>query len=649
MSNMNVTRMDTDSSLDYPNPYAGGWIGFQVLLSVSIVFSGSSFILMQFHPRFKFTLQSRILKFLCGQDFIWSSLCLSQCIINDESGVFYGGSAFCRWQSIYMFFFILMNGFTLCVMAYSTDRRTVLADKGLSDGQLPQSRHYHRWLQSSRSILFIHLLGWTVAASLSLLTNIATADAVLEPSQTFCFVSFRERANCILFFTPFILFAIFLIHRYRRIFNFVVATHRSRLQYTPSRDRPSTLNSPFHLSVRSMPMIPMTPMIPPLSPSVKVKNYSPTHASGHIHILPHTHIHMPIPRQGRLATIYSNSIDSKMRPIPAVPLSPVSPSVARPMFLVPPLSLIPSIPLTTLSPLASPLPCSSDRLNNTAREAATLLQRNIARRMVIFVMSYVLCSFPAALISLCQFISPTLWLSKDPVFYLIAAHLIHANAILNPFLCLTRPMRKELWTVMCFWRWQPHKRLKISAFAPVPVPTVPLMKNSKVQQLPIQDNNLPRISPRPLVSSKSSTFFVLQCMFCCIPLPISYRKKSREPPSSDDGLEAHGRGGPSPPGPLERPRAQSVDTGLVHFHHPRMTLEEVDLPVNQQEEDMIQIIQEEVNVNQEDQIRGISPRTRPHPQKLQHLQSKFLERLRQNQLHTNLNNAKHHRASLPAN
>src|SRR5581483_4974712 len=135
--------MNSTDILQIPNPYAGGWNAFEVLLSLSVVFSGTTFLFTQFRSDLSKNFHARLIKYLSGQEALWSILCLVQCAFNSYYGYFYGGNVACQLQSIYMLFFILMNGFTLCIMAYSTERRVQLTQRGIRIENLPNIPEFH--------------------------------------------------------------------------------------------------------------------------------------------------------------------------------------------------------------------------------------------------------------------------------------------------------------------------------------------------------------------------------------------------------------------------------------------------------------------------------------------------------------------------
>src|SRR5438552_207030 len=89
-SNTTINTIDGDVS-SYSNPYFVGWTTFQILLSISFLCSFLTFCLTQFHHRIKTTFYSRLMKYLTGQDSVWTLICLVQCSINSHQGVFYGG------------------------------------------------------------------------------------------------------------------------------------------------------------------------------------------------------------------------------------------------------------------------------------------------------------------------------------------------------------------------------------------------------------------------------------------------------------------------------------------------------------------------------------------------------------------------------
>ena len=170
---MNSTDAQDDA---LTNPYAWGWTSFEVILSLATVSSGLTFVLTQFqHHDPQHLSHCRLIKYLTSQECVWSMICLIQCALNIHHGAFFGGMDACQFQSMYMMFFILMNGFTLCIMAYSSERRIVLTELGVRMESLSRHVHYHSWLQSSRSVFLAHLAAWILSAALSGATTYGVA------------------------------------------------------------------------------------------------------------------------------------------------------------------------------------------------------------------------------------------------------------------------------------------------------------------------------------------------------------------------------------------------------------------------------------------------------------------------------------------
>ena len=125
MSSSNITAIGVNENVYY---YSAGWVGFQILLGISIVFCSLTCFIAHSHSKLKNRFHEKLVKYLTGQGALWSLICFIQCSINSYHGYFYGGFIACELQSIYMLFFILMNGFTLCIMAYSTERKIFMTE-----------------------------------------------------------------------------------------------------------------------------------------------------------------------------------------------------------------------------------------------------------------------------------------------------------------------------------------------------------------------------------------------------------------------------------------------------------------------------------------------------------------------------------------
>ena len=59
------------------------------------------------------------------------------------------------------------------------------------------------------------------------------------------------------------------------------------------------------------------------------------------------------------------------------------------------------------------------------------MEKFLGKRMILFVMSYMICCLPAGLISFCQIWTNSIFIETNPIFYLVAAHLIHLQPIIN--------------------------------------------------------------------------------------------------------------------------------------------------------------------------------------------------------------------------
>ena len=107
-----------------------------------------------------------------------------------------------------------MNGFTLCIMAYSSERRVHVSHLQVSpfrEMSMEMSKDRFRNRVNKFSIFYAHLCCWTISAVISISTSLWIADANLEPSNTFCFLSFQNRSNSILFFIPLLFFGFFCL------------------------------------------------------------------------------------------------------------------------------------------------------------------------------------------------------------------------------------------------------------------------------------------------------------------------------------------------------------------------------------------------------------------------------------------------------
>ena len=171
--------------------------------------------------------------------------------------------------------------------------------------------------------------------------------------------------------------------------------------------------------------------------------------------------------------------------------------------------------------------------------------------MVLYVLAYVACTIPAAIISFCQVLSSDWWISTNPVFYLVAADFMHASAIVNPLLYawLNGNFRKQLLDLFLRTRWKPLVKRKV--------------KDKPIKPQQVSPEGLPPSNPQTR-SGSSNTVYVLQIICCCIPLSFSETTEQQLPSSPPESNP-------------QRPRAFSFDTGikLPYYHTP---LEDANLP-----------------------------------------------------------------------
>ena len=165
--------------------YVGSWISLILLLAPTVFFNFSTFLLLSYSPQLTRSSSSLLVRILCLEDAVYALCCLVSCIVNFHHSGIYGDHVGCEIQATYMLFFQLSTGYTLCCVAYNSERK-VAGKRGLSQRQV--------WLT--------HGIIWTAAAAITVLSVVVVKPARVYPSGTFCLVAINELGPALLFWLP---------------------------------------------------------------------------------------------------------------------------------------------------------------------------------------------------------------------------------------------------------------------------------------------------------------------------------------------------------------------------------------------------------------------------------------------------------------
>ena len=194
-----------DWGYDDGEAYEGSWIALILLLAPSVVFNLATFLLLSCSPQLTRSSSSLLVRILCLEDGVYSLCCLLSCVLNLHHSSIYGQGVGCTVQAIYMLFFQLCTGYTLCCVAYNSERK-VAGKHGLTQRQV--------WLT--------HLVIWLVAALITVLSAVVVQPARVYPSSTFCLVAINELGPALLFWLPGLAVILFLItYRYALLYRYI--------------------------------------------------------------------------------------------------------------------------------------------------------------------------------------------------------------------------------------------------------------------------------------------------------------------------------------------------------------------------------------------------------------------------------------------
>ena len=172
-------------SYDDGQQYVGSWVALTILLAPSVLFNFSTFLLLSCSPQLTRSSSSLLVRILCLEDTLYALCCLVSCALNLHHSSIYGEHVGCEVQAMYMMFFELCTGYTLCCVAYNSERK-VAGKRGLTQRQV--------WIA--------HAVFWAVAALITVLSAVVVQPARVFPSGTFCLVAINEVGPALLFWLP---------------------------------------------------------------------------------------------------------------------------------------------------------------------------------------------------------------------------------------------------------------------------------------------------------------------------------------------------------------------------------------------------------------------------------------------------------------
>ena len=185
--------------------YMGSWISLIILLAPSVVFNFCTFLLLSCSPQLSRSSSSLLVRLLCMEDAAYALCCLISCALNLHHMNIYGEHVGCEIQAAYMMFFQLCTGYTLCCMAYNSERK-VAGKRGLSQRQV--------WLT--------HVVIWVAAALITVLSTVVVAPPRVYPSGTFCLVAINEIGPALLFWLPGLaVILVAITYRYTLLYRYI--------------------------------------------------------------------------------------------------------------------------------------------------------------------------------------------------------------------------------------------------------------------------------------------------------------------------------------------------------------------------------------------------------------------------------------------
>ena len=193
-------------SYDDGQHYMGSWIALILLLFPTVIFNFSTFLLLSCSPKLTRSSSSLLVRILCLEDTVYALCCLLSCALNMHHKGIYGDSIGCSIQATYMLFFQLCTGYTLCCVAYNSERK-VAGKRGLSQ----------------RQVWYTHIAIWLLAALITVLSTFIVQPARVYPSGTFCLVAINTLGAALLVWLPGLAVILIVItYRYGLLYRYIV-------------------------------------------------------------------------------------------------------------------------------------------------------------------------------------------------------------------------------------------------------------------------------------------------------------------------------------------------------------------------------------------------------------------------------------------
>jgi len=182
--------------------HTSGWALYITILCFSLTFNIGTFSLLTYSSHLKYSSSSLLVRYLSLEDAIFSFICLIQCLVNVGHLEFVGEEALCIFQTSYVLFFFFATGFTLCCIAYNSERKVAMKQP-----------------LTGRAIFWIHLCGWCYCFLFAILSSYVLKPGHLVLSGTYCLHrTFDLTSSLVAMLGGVLPLVTFIHHRYYLIF-----------------------------------------------------------------------------------------------------------------------------------------------------------------------------------------------------------------------------------------------------------------------------------------------------------------------------------------------------------------------------------------------------------------------------------------------